>query len=153
MRYRQNIPEGRECNHPLCGPTCKKKKSSKGFYRIPKVSVKRKKINDEIYSPLSKKIRQENPKCKVNSPVCIGITQGVHHTRGRVGKHLTAEQELIPSCNPCNHYVETHPSWAKERGLKVADRTSKLTGVRQITINQNQIDGTKNTNRKNTAAV
>lgn len=56
------------------------------------------------------------PFCRVNSPVCTRRAQGWHHVlkKSAGGNHRTPR---IPACNPCNVYVEDHPTWAKAHGF------------------------------------
>ena len=56
-------------------------------------------------------------KCKIKSPVCTGEAICVHHTRGRSAQYLLDQETWLPSCVPCNLYVEQYPKWAKERGF------------------------------------
>lgn len=75
------------------------------------------------YSERSKEA-QGKP-CAVRSPVCTGVAQGLHHilSRGAAGGLEAAERmgpKPIPSCNPCNEYVEGKGrAWAKKRGLRM----------------------------------
>ena len=92
----------------------------------PKRSTKRpKRISDsharmlERYRPLRDEWMQrpENFLCKMKTPVCTGECQAPHHPSGRIGEELLNLEECIPSCHPCNSYVEAHPNWAIEQGL------------------------------------
>ena len=71
-----------------------------------------------IYYPKAKKFREGNPDCVIRSPDCTGATQGVHHVRGKDGDQLLVEKDWLPSCNPCNGFMEVHDAWARERGFK-----------------------------------
>lgn len=114
----------KECGHPTCGKTCRRliqkktrtplKRSKK---RINPYSKKRAKIN-RVYSALSKQFVLDNPYCLIKSPVCTGRTDAPHHPEGRLGSKLTDLENCIPSCNPCNLYVEVHDAWAREKGFK-----------------------------------
>jgi hypothetical protein len=87
-------------------------------YRIKPFSKKRRCVNRE-YQKESKKFRQDNPECAIRSPVCIGETQGVHHKKGKASVELLMDKRFwLPSCNPCNTYVEEHDAWARENGFK-----------------------------------
>lgn len=105
-------------------------KKKKG-YRIPKQSKKRVEEN-EVYKPISERFRKEHPMCVIKSPVCTKFTQGVHHTEGRVGSDFTDESKMLPACNACNGYIESHSQWAKENGFKKANYKSKLSNVKKI---------------------
>lgn len=91
--------------------------------RLPFKSAKRIE-EDKLYIPIATKFKNENPLCKINSPVCTKFTQGVHHPKGR-GIYLLAVNLFIPACNPCNDYCEDHHAWAVENGFK----ESKFTPV------------------------
>lgn len=83
---------------------------------IAKFSEKRKKVN-AVYYKMARIFKKQYPVCAINSPHCKGITQGVHHTRGR-GKYLLVIETWLPACNPCNDYIEAHDAWAREKGFK-----------------------------------
>jgi 5-methylcytosine-specific restriction endonuclease McrA len=46
-------------------------------------------------------LRRDGYRCKVGTPVCVGIATHVHHTRGRA---VTGDDPrfLVASCAPCN---------------------------------------------------
>lgn len=108
----------KECKHPTCSNKCRRistpKKAKK---RLKPYSKKRQKEN-RTYFALSKQFVADNPYCAIKSPVCTGMTQGPHHVEGRIGDNLTNMEKCIPSCNPCNGYVEVHDAWARENGFK-----------------------------------
>ncbi len=72
-----------------------------------------------VYNAEAKKFREENPLCRINSPVCTRNTQGVHHVKGKPTTELLLEKKFwLPACNPCNGYIEDHSQWAKDNGFK-----------------------------------
>ena len=81
----------------------------------PKRVTKRDKQN-ELYYSLRNDFMAKHGLCEINSPVCIRKSQCVHHTKGRIGSDLTDVSTWMPSCNPCNLYVEEHSQWAKDNG-------------------------------------
>lgn len=106
--------EGRYCrNHAISG-TFKEPK------QIEKLSKDRKKIQKEKYIPLVKEVLAKNPKCKVKSPVCSGIAQGLHHIAGRIGDKLTDKKNVVPCCNRCNSYLEKNDAYARANGWKIS---------------------------------
>lgn len=120
----------RECSHPTCGETCRREKKVKKTYQIKRTAVKskpykirqfsktRQKVN-RSYTQKSKDFREENPLCAIHSPDCMGVTHGVHHTKGKATEELLMdEKHWLPACNPCNLYIETHSKWAIENGFK-----------------------------------
>lgn len=117
-------PHEKECKHPTCGATCRRPKKQRKFYQMPKQKSPIKKVAESskpklnTYRKESKIFREENTECKVNSPVCIGVTQCVHHTKGKIGALLNDKRWWMPSCFPCNGYVEDHSEWAKENNKK-----------------------------------
>lgn len=62
--------------------------------------------------------RPENLRCKIQAPGCKVISTCVHHTAGRTGKQLTNEEDWMPSCTPCNSWVESNDREAREKGFK-----------------------------------
>ena len=44
---------------------------------------------------------------------CHGRATEIHHTRGRVGKLLFAEQFWLPVCAPCHRWIHDHPNIAR----------------------------------------
>jgi hypothetical protein len=62
---------------------------------IEKLSKDRKKVQKKQYIPLVKEMLAKNPKCKVKSPVCSGIAQGLHHISGRIGDKLLEKKKLF----------------------------------------------------------
>jgi len=112
-----------DCKHPTCfdSPFCRRVKKVKKIYRLRPFSKKRADIN-KVYSVEAKKFREENPLCRINSPVCIINTQGVHHVKGKATVQLLMDKKFWkPSCNPCNGYIEDHSQWAQENGHKIPD--------------------------------
>lgn len=121
------------CNHPTCQGECRREKKQKKVYhlkrtpikknksyRIPKKSAKRKQ-QDKIYAPASRKLRQERPFCELKIPgVCTNWSQGAHHPDGRIGDNYTNVERLMSACNACNSWVEAHPKEAQEMGLKTS---------------------------------
>lgn len=99
--------------------------------RIAPVAEKRKPIN-RMYTAKAALFIATHPKCAINSPVCTGKAQHVHHTKGRIGDQLLKESDWLPSCDPCNGYIEQHDAWARENGFK----QSKFTvNNEQLTVN------------------
>lgn len=116
----------KNCSHATCqGETCRREKKQKKVYKIRPFSKKRAKENRK-YSVLSKKFIEENPLCMINSPVCIGIAQGVNHTKGRGNNELMDVSTWEPSCNPCNGYCESHDKWARDNGHKISRHAAKV---------------------------
>jgi hypothetical protein len=62
--------------------------------------------------------KPEHLRCQIKSPVCLNLSTCVHHKAGRSGQKLKDEKDWLPSCEPCNTYVEKNDSWARERGFK-----------------------------------
>jgi hypothetical protein len=87
---------------------------------IEKLSKDRKKVQKKQYVPLVKEILAKNPKCKVKSPVCSGIAQGLHHISGRIGDKLLEKKNVVPCCNKCNLFIEENPVWARANGWKIS---------------------------------
>lgn len=90
--------------------------------KIRQYSKKRQRANRE-YSAKTRPLWQGVP-CKIRSPDCSGLSQGMHHLEGKetIEKLLNTDK-MVSCCNPCNGYVEKHPKWAEERGFKLSRLT------------------------------
>lgn len=89
------------------------KKEGKG---IAVFSEKRKKAN-KVYREIVKEILSKDKRCKIKAPGCTGTAQGLHHIIKRSPKNLTDKENLIPACNHCNSYLESHDAWGREQGF------------------------------------
>lgn len=89
------------------------KKEGKG---IAVFSEKRKKAN-KIYNKIVKEILSKDKRCKIKAPGCTAIAQGLHHIVKRSPGNLTDKENLIPACNHCNSYLESHDMWARKHGF------------------------------------
>lgn len=108
------------CKHPTCEGECRRPKKEKKRYVIPKVSKKRAIVN-RLYDVKARQYRKENPYCKIKSPVCTKITEGVHHMKGKATHQLLMDERYWePACNACNSYVEAFSTWAYENGHKIS---------------------------------
>lgn len=82
-------------------------------YRIPRESKKRAKINRE-YSKASRPVWKNKP-CRMRLKGCTGVSQGIHHPRGKVTLDLLMDpNNWVECCNSCNQRCESHPSEAGE---------------------------------------
>jgi hypothetical protein len=107
LRHRQKLKlEGK--------PPAEKKR-----YKIAAYSKKRQRANRE-YSAKTRPLWQGIP-CKIRSPDCSGMSQGMHHLEGKetVEKLLNTDK-MLPCCNRCNLYVEVNHAWAVARGFKLS---------------------------------
>jgi hypothetical protein len=107
------INQGRYCRLHPSGSLKEPKKIAPRSEKLAKVMKKE-------YVPQVKEMVEANTPCKVKSPVCTGKAQGFHHLKGREGKLLTDKRHKIPSCNPCNRFVEVNDAWARANGLKLS---------------------------------
>lgn len=126
----------RECKHPSCGETCGKPKKEKKiyrlkrtplkrkFYKIKKVSEKRKEEN-KIYSFRRRLFLAARPRCEIQSPVCTYKATVIHHKKGREGDLFLDERFWAASCEQCNLYVEVHDKWARENCYKLSKHTKE----------------------------
>lgn len=122
----------RECNHPTCGQTCRREKKAKKIYTLKRTAIKKKPYKIRKYSKKRQKtnrnydvrarlFRIANPLCKINSPVCTGLTQCVHHLKGKATTELLIdEQWWMPGCWACNTYVEDNSDWAFDNDKKLS---------------------------------
>ena len=81
-------------------------------------SEKRKKFMRDERVPLIEKLIKAGVRCEIGPvlaqaglPVqCTGEIQGIHERRKRsAGGSLTKAENLIPSCNSCNGFIEDEP--------------------------------------------
>ena len=111
------IERGRHCFlHAKDFEPPKEKKKQGG---IAKVSDKRKEINKE-YKKIKEDIISKDDRCKIKSPDCTGKAQGLNHSQKRSPSNLTALNNLVACCNPCNLYLETHSKWAMANGHTIS---------------------------------
>lgn len=93
--------------------------TKKSMKKIKPFSDKRAKLNRE-YGRESRARWQGQP-CSIRSPVCTGISEGMHHLAGKGTPELLLDPDnQIPACNPCNLYVEVHDAWARRNGFKLS---------------------------------
>lgn len=84
---------------------------------IKKVSDKMKEALKEL-AKIKKRKLKEQPNCQLGMPGCTKVAQTLHHVKGRVGKQLLKEDDLMPSCYSCNTVVEEKDALARDKGLK-----------------------------------
>ena len=82
---------------------------------IPKMSAKRK-VEQREYVKIVKDAAKVDERCKVKSPVCTGEMQGMNHSQKRSPSNLLSKENLTPSCNSCNNFIENNLVWAKNNG-------------------------------------
>jgi len=117
-------------------PVKQKKKNILRRTPVKKFSEKRLEQN-KVYQPISQEFRKNHPRCAIKSPDCTKHTQGVHHVEGRVGDDFLDKTKMLPSCNACNLYIETHSKWAKENGFKKPNYKSKLSKLNESSTSAN----------------
>jgi len=87
----------------------------KAPYKMPKKSDKRKQDDKQYKKIIKAQVKKDN-RCKVKSPECTGEMEGMNHIQKRSPNNLLEKENLTPSCNACNRYIEEHPQWAKNHG-------------------------------------
>lgn len=87
---------------------------------IKQFSKKREAVQRKEYRPLVSEVLKEHPHCKVKSPVCTGMAEGLHHLQGREGDNLTDKRLVIPACNMCQLFIEENSLWARNNGFKIS---------------------------------
>lgn len=60
----------------------------------------------------------ENKYCQLQLPGCTKIATVVHHTKGREGKQLKNQDDMMVSCSNCNITAEQNDAEAREKGIK-----------------------------------
>ena len=109
--------EGRNCNHPTCGETCRRPIKVKRFNIIPKRSKKKIK-EDKWLSDLLK--AEDDNSCELKSPVCTGRAQGWDHQQKSTPANRLVRENLKRSCNACNSFKEQNLQWAIANGFHVS---------------------------------
>lgn len=119
----------KECKHPCCGETCRKKKDKpKKVYTLKRTPLKKKpytikKISDKqkgrlvIYKQLAAKFKKENPECLARLSGCTIKTNDVHHMAGREGDRLNDVAYWLPVCRNCHSFITENSNWAIQNGL------------------------------------
>lgn len=124
--------KNKQCGHLRCGEFCrlgKKPKKiyrlkrsaplKKKFYRIPKVSEKRKAEKKE-YDVLREAFLKEHPICECGRIECKrGPSTDVHHSKGRAGSLYLDTMFWKALSRACHRWVELNPIEAKKLGLSV----------------------------------
>lgn len=89
--------------------------------KIKPVSDKRAKVNRKEYSPEAKQYVKDNPLCKALTPVCLKVSQCVHHLKGKSSIELLLDKRYwLPVCVPCNNWIEANDKEARELNLKLS---------------------------------
>lgn len=104
------------CKHPTCDKECRREVRGTIKYAPPIKSKKREKEDKVLAKIRMVKIQDDNT-CKLQSPVCTGYFQGLHHIQKSTPSNRLAEDNLVSSCNACNNYVEEQLEWAKANGF------------------------------------
>lgn len=118
----------KQCGHLRCGATCRfgpklKKKYAlkrsplkKKFYRIPKVSEKRKTENEK-YFKLRQVFLKEHPRCECGRPGCRRKSTEIHHSAGRSGSNFLDVSTWRAVARVCHRWAEENPEAAKLAGV------------------------------------
>jgi hypothetical protein len=64
-------------------------------------------------------------RCEARSPLCPAIGQQTHHRLKRSQGGKADPAILMRICNLCDHYIETHPAIAYERGWLIKSWAAK----------------------------
>jgi hypothetical protein len=92
--------------------------------KIKPFSDKRAKLNRQ-YSKESRP-RWKGKPCRVKSPACTGISQGIHHIEGKdTPDKLLDPDNQIECCNACNLFLEVNDAWARNHGFKKSRMKTK----------------------------
>ena len=59
-----------------------------------------------------------HPRCEIQGPDCLGEATCIHHSEGRGLMQIKKQSSWIPSCGPCNNWVEKDDKKARALGLK-----------------------------------
>lgn len=105
------------------------KTTEKPVNKMQKKAVKIKPVSDKMKLALKElaKIRkrklQQQPLCQLQLHGCTRKATTLHHVRGRIGKQLLKEEDLLPSCATCNVSAEQQDGLAREKGIKKSKYT------------------------------
>lgn len=88
----------------------------KAVATIKPFSKKREKLQRE-YRKQVKEALEENNKCEVKSPACIGIANGFQHIQKRSVKNLMDKKNQLRCCAACQTWIEEHPLEAIEMNV------------------------------------
>lgn len=84
---------------------------------IPKRSAKQKAVMAEL-TKLYPVFLAKHPNCEIQGPDCQIKASCVHHSEGRGLMQIKKQSSWIPSCGPCNVWVEKDDAKARKLGLK-----------------------------------
>lgn len=115
MQESQYLKQRRALKQGAREPAEKKTTSSKKT----KGKSNQRKEDEKEYKKIVKEMLLENDRCELNTPVCTGAAQGLHHQKRRGSNYLNRKY-LLRSCNACNGYVERNPKYAVEHGLSLS---------------------------------
>lgn len=98
------------------------KSTGKKWYPIPKVSEKRKVLNEE-YVILREQYLKDHPECEIKLQVCTRTSTQIHHKASGTNKatNLNNTKTWLASCDMCNQFLHDKLSAkeARERNLKI----------------------------------
>lgn len=83
---------------------------------IAPFSKKREKLQRQYRKQVKDALEEDN-RCEVKSPVCIGIANGFQHIVKRSAKNLMEKKNLKRCCSACQTWIEEHPLEAIEMGV------------------------------------
>ena len=94
-----------------------KPEAEKKVHNLPKQSKKRIKENRPYKKDMPEDFKDG---CRIKSPVCTHKATGYHHAQKTSPLNRNVKKNKIPSCDPCNGYIETHKEWAKVNGFFIS---------------------------------
>lgn len=109
---RRKIPEGKQCNHPTCGATCRREKKQKG---MPANSSRQEAFKK--YWPAREKYLAEHKFCECG---CGERSVEIHHKKGKIGAMLYDVRFFMAVARKCHRKIELNPTWAKEMGYSIS---------------------------------
>lgn len=57
--------------------------------------------------------------CEARTPDCRGVSDQVHHRKGRDGDLVDDIDYLLAACWACHNYIHRHPAESYERGWMI----------------------------------
>jgi len=82
-------------------------------------SDKQKEIDKELKKLYPVFLAEKKFICEIQSPECTKTAVCIHHKKGRGINEVLDVETFMASCTACNGYVESHDTWAREKGFKI----------------------------------
>jgi hypothetical protein len=123
--------EGRECNHPTCGATCRRPKNVKKTYTLKRTPLKKKpyriaKMSEKraeemvLYKDMRVAFMKENKVCAAGLDGCTKKATDVHHMAGRTNAMLLDQTKWLAVCRNCHRQITDNSEMAIAKSLSIS---------------------------------